>query len=461
MHTSRREKSHKRRPTNILVDGIATFLAQHDPRIYSNSSSRETAESILENPHMPKDSTDMQQDSDHVEVLVLKSEDIPKRYVLYHPMLLLNSTFASHSSAWQRFLNTLSRDQRDKLFSTIVDKFQSSGQYVTHIAANAPIERQVLCSPTATPEPDGKAIGELADKRQNVMRSPYNLQPLFGDFGPTKFVSSSGIGPSQADLNAAFWVETSQIPGIWQTWAPQWTMFSHGNVREKSRILGQQDHFPGLLEHELNQPLSKIDVVDFYVGIGYFAFSYLKRGVRRVFGWELNGWSVEGMKRGCEKNGWECLAVSVEDNSDDHELVVDTVAEALRDRPNLRCVVFQGDNKHAGKVLQSISSALEDEESALNIRHCNLGLLPTSRGSWDGAVVLLDSKQGGWLHIHENAEIAEVDAKRQLVLDALEDTKGSTTDKPWQITCAHTEMVKTYAPGVGHYVFDVKICPSR
>ena len=87
-------------------------------------------------------------------------------------------------------------------------------------------------------------------------------------------------------------------------------MFSRGNIREKARILGQirlnQSPFSGLCSGELSQDLCEIDVVDLYVGIGYFALPYLRKGVRRVFGWELNGWSVEGLRRGCIRNGFEC-----------------------------------------------------------------------------------------------------------------------------------------------------------
>ncbi|KAJ9654407.1 S-adenosylmethionine-dependent methyltransferase [Neophaeococcomyces mojaviensis] len=341
--------------------------------------------------------------------------------------------------------------------------------HVTHVAMNAPIDLPVksmaqALAPVArsgVARTNGSGITAASISDENIMRSPTNLRPLYGDFGPDSLFSTRESGPGQADSDAAFWVETSQLSGIRQVWAPRWTMFSRGNIREKGRILGQQSTFPGLTEEDLNQPLPAIDVVDFYVGIGYFALSYLKRGIRRVFGWEINGWSVEGLRRGCERNGWQCLTVSVSADVEGRDRAVGVVVKALHDMCDLRCIVFHGDNQFAEGTMAAVRDVLKKEEVAINVRHCNLGLLPTSKGSWEGGVSCIDTKWGGWLHVHENAEISQVEVKRQAILDILAAMVKTKKGNGWQISCEHTEMVKTYAPGVGHFVFDIKLWPAR
>jgi tRNA wybutosine-synthesizing protein 2 len=228
-------------------------------------------------------------------------DSIPKRYTLYPPLLLLPANVFSLTPAWTAFTLQLSAADLLILYRFIAEAFTSQG--ITHIALNSHI--------SAT-SPDGTS---------NITRSPMGLVPLYGDFGPGRLlktdVDPSGQ-PSEDDFSSAFWVHTVQNGGIFQTWAPLWTMFSRGNVSEKARILGEGT-FDGLDGEDgvLGRDLSEIAVVDMYVGIGYFAFSYLKRGVGRVYGWELNGWSVEGLRRGCQRNGWGVKVLKV-----DHEGVV-------------------------------------------------------------------------------------------------------------------------------------------
>jgi len=111
--------------------------------------------------------------------------------------------------------------------------------------------------------------------------------------------------------------------------------------------------------------------------------------------------------------------------------------------------------------MTAIGDNLEKDEVAINVRHCNLGLLPTSEGSWKGAVSCVNSKKSGWLHVHENADISQVEIKRQRVLDAVAVMVKKNKGDEWQASCEHIEMVKTYAPGVGHYVFDIKLWRAR
>lgn len=44
--------------------------------------------------------------------------------------------------------------------------------------------------------------------------------------------------------------------------------------------------------------------VDLYCGIGYFTFSYLAAGAKTILGWDLNPWSMEGLRRGAVANKW-------------------------------------------------------------------------------------------------------------------------------------------------------------
>src|SRR5699024_2143771 len=143
----------------------------------------------------------------------------------------------------------------------------------------------------------------------------------------------------------------------------------------------------------------EISVVDMYAGIGYFVFSYLKRGVKRIWGFELNGWSVEGMRRGCEANGWECKVIRVgSDGTLDR--TVEELVESLSD--SVRVVVFHGDNQYAAGMLDEVKQLMECQMAWNNIRHVNLGLLPSSRPAWDNACRMVDSRKGGWIHVHEN-----------------------------------------------------------
>lgn len=417
---------------NPLIAGITLFVQRQSLWNLKHDATHEVSHN--ESP---------QQDHPTSPPRTLNPCDIPKRYTVYEPMLLLGPNFHIHTVAWQDFYQSLKPDKLQDLFHSIADAFCRSGHRVTHVAVNAPIQAVV---DTKDPE-----------QQENVMRSPLNLQPLYGDFGPAVYLSDQQL--TSAEMSTALWVDTCQVGGIRQVWAPRWTMFSRGNIREKARILGGQGIFPGLTSIELDGPLSEIDVVDFYVGIGYFAFSYLKRGVRTVFGWDINQWSIEGLRRGCEKNGWHCLVVTVEDDANRRASVAQSVVQRLLASSPPMCVAFCGDNRSAVEIMSYIAEGLRNTEHALNIRHMNLGLLPTSQGAWEGSVRIINNKTGGWLHVHENAEIADVSNKEQQVIGGLRDVLP-VERKDWKVSCENIEMVKTYAPGVGHYVFDVKVFPE-
>ena len=383
---------------------------------------------------------------------------LPKRYTLYPPLLLLPVNFSSHTQVWQDAYSRLDAGQREDLFDSIAKAFSGAGQYVTHIAVNAPI-------------PAFEGAEETRTEGENVRRSPSNLGPLHGDFGPSTLQDPVAIAPSQDDFNAAFWVTTKQHQPISQVWAPRWTMFSRGNVTEKNRILGENcsSPFEGLVESELGQAIGEVDVVDMYVGIGYFAFSYLARGVKRVWGWDLNHWSVEGLRRGCEVNGWRCLLVRVAENGSLEGTTVEDLAKSIIESDQgeadeqVRCVVFGGDNKWSAQILGTLDKVMQDygrSHTELGVRHVNLGLLPTSAQSWAHAVVAINAQLGGWVHVHENVDIHNVNAKSQEIVAELIRLLARHKVGRWQVRCQHVEQVKTYGPGIVHCVFDVLVEPQ-
>ncbi|KAL7272919.1 S-adenosylmethionine-dependent methyltransferase [Rhizina undulata] len=309
----------------------------------------------------------------------------PKRWSLYPPLALLPPTSFT-SPPWTTYLSTLSQEAVESFYSAITHALSA-----THLATNAPIP--------------------ASDR----MRKPTGLVPLHGDFGPEVLAPT----PERRDLEAAFWASTRQN-GIFQTWAPRYSMFSRGNIVEKARVLG----FPRVAGG---------NVADLYAGIGYFVFSYVKAGASTVFAWEINPWSCEALMRGARENGWKARLVRAGED----------VAEV---DPDTRILLFAEDNKFAGKRIEELGLR--------GVRHVNLGLLPTSQGSWETALNVVDAE--GWVHVHENVKEEEIERKTEEVVRefvTLEEIKGGRR----KIVCEHVEKVKTFAPGVVHCVMDLFI----
>lgn len=379
--------------------------------------------------------------SEHGFSLETLPSALPKRFTIYEPLLLLSPNALTTPSEWGALYASLDTQQRQVLHTSIVRAFRSTG--VTHLAINAPI---------ASTDDHGK---------ENRMRSPGGLVPLHGDFGGDPRQQDS-VPPGPSDFQNALWVRTVQNKGIVQVWAPVYTMFSRGNVTEKARILGQQGRFEGLDAESLGgQEVGDVAVVDMYAGIGYFVFSYLGRGVRRVWGWEINGWSVEGLRRGCLENGWGCRVVKV-DSDGRVDGSIPGLIGSLDD--SVRAVIFHGDNSHAGGVLGAIRQCMDSQRAWNSIRHVNLGLLPTSSPSWDNACRMVDPQKGGWLHVHENVDIRQIEQKREEIVTSLgalwRQAQGHRVPAEPVVECRHVEHVKTYAPGIMHCIFDVQLPPQ-
>jgi tRNA wybutosine-synthesizing protein 2 len=331
-------------------------------------------------------------------------------YTVYGCMLLLSPN-AFESPAWQDY-----REENDKLDLERLYELMCHHLKITHIAINKPI-------PVLREE----------DSSENIVRSPTNFTPLYGDFGS----DSASSPPTSSDFNTAFWV-TAKQNGIFQTWAPRWTMFSRGNISEKSRLLSLPSVKEAVDQGKTDGKGSA--TVDLYAGIGYFAFSYLKAGVEKVLCWDLNPWSAEGLKRGATANKWSMGALSGDG------AIQDLVGSQTR------LLVFNEPNEHASDRIRSMREDLPP------IRHVNCGLLPTSRGSWQTAVEILDRELGGWMHIHENFAVDEIDQKAEEVRFSIQQLawKGGRTGT---VKVGHVNRLKSYAPGVMHCVLDLYIPP--
>ena len=237
-------------------------------------------------------------------------------------------------------------------------------------------------------------------------------------------------------------------------------MFSRGNAKEKARILSL-DSVRTTVEGSQNG----CTAVDLYAGIGYFAFCYRKAGVRCVLGWELSPWSVEGLRRGAAMNGWRAkILEGAEDSVADGDCVSSKpVNDGEGAMPDF--IVFREDNRNAATRMRALRRTIPP------VRHVNCGLLPSSRGSWDTALRMLDPSEGGWLHLHENIAIGEIDEQAHAILaevQGIADSLVETGDfgragtaghvqksKSIILELEHVEKVKTYAPGVMHCVLDV------
>ncbi|KAG9239167.1 tRNA wybutosine-synthesizing protein-like protein [Amylocarpus encephaloides] len=333
----------------------------------------------------------------------------PKRWVVYPPMVLLPSG-SFEGEAWMGVQHA-ARESIDEVWLkilTTVGRREGKG-LLTHLAINNGIPLN------------------YGGADENILRTPTGLRILYGDFGPS--LSPSAI-PTSEHFEEAFWVSARQN-GITQIWAPRYTMFSRGNIKEKARIL--DFHHGTFGERKRGKELLKEEAaIDLYAGIGYFVFSYVKMGMSSVVGFELNPWSVEGLRRGALANGWSIRVVKDgEEWNSDGEMIT----------------IFQEDNAIALKRSQGATGSW-----LRKITHVNCGLLPSSDGSWDTALGFLT--RGGWLHLHENVGVNDIDTRKGAIEAILSKNQRL---RETEVKVEHVELVKTFAPGVWHCVFDVYV----
>ncbi|KAH3667796.1 hypothetical protein WICMUC_005196 [Wickerhamomyces mucosus] len=327
--------------------------------------------------------------SNKVELLDL----IPKKYTLYPPMMLINNQNTFDSPQWVKFLSNI--DATNFFQNLLAFCFKD----ITHIAINKPIIEQ------------------------DIMRRPFNLVPIHGDFGPEP-TEQSYDNPTEEDFQKAFWCSALQN-GIYQTWAPRYTMFSRGNIKEKTRILNN---------------FKRIDqkvVIDMYAGIGYFTLSYLKKNAANLICFELNPWSIKGLTKGLEKNKYTYKVIKHED-------------EITEVDPNIKVLIFHESNEF-------IIDRLAKLKKVFPITHINLGLLPSSKPAWSLAVSAFERysiESKCEIHIHENLKVQELDGFLGAACTELETTpvRSDLSIRP-----IHLEKIKTFAPDVWHICADIEI----
>ncbi|OLN92158.1 tRNA wybutosine-synthesizing protein 2 [Colletotrichum chlorophyti] len=369
------------------------------------------------------------------ELSTLLSQHTPKRFTIYEPMLLLPSG-SFDKGPWRTLLGhpDVDAEKSHQLWTAILREVSKTGSStLTHLAVNEGIPLQ------SSTGPDYGA----SDKGDNILRTPSGLKILLGDFGPPL----NPAEPSAQDFEAAFWVSTKQN-GIFQTWAPRWTMFSRGNIKEKTRLLEFHTQ-PGTakMPHRRRPASSLKDpwAVDLYAGIGYFTFSYAKLGLK-VLCWELNPWSVEALRRGAVANGWRVRVVQGADLQ---------FASTKLLAGDEQIIVFLQDNQEAASRIAEIRAS----GTTVDILHVNGGLLPTSEPTWRPAWGMTSASIGDcWLHLHENVGIHEIESRRaeiQRLYDGW--AAAAATEDGRTAKVEHVELVKTYAPDVWHCVFDVHI----
>ncbi|KAL8957747.1 MAG: hypothetical protein Q9183_005978 [Haloplaca sp. 2 TL-2023] len=378
-------------------------------------------------------------------------------YTIYTPMLLLPPTFLSREP-WPRLLAGPLNPHLPALYEGICKRLA-----VTHIATNGHIPALVpgtsQCNRATEPDPsmpqpniERHPITSDAEPEPNILRSPTNLTPLHGDFG------KPGVPSRSQNLREAFWVSAVQNR-ITQSWAPLHTMFSRGNISEKARLLS--------LDSVTTLRYKQFTAVDLYAGIGYFAFSYAKAASGcKVLCWELNRWSIEGLKRGAQHNGWSTRVI--ENGDEENHLFGDRYTEdGKRKTIEERILVFYRSNTCAVRAVDALRERIPP------VRHVNCGYLPTSRDSWRTAFDVLDKDLGGWIHAHENVSVKEIERRRVEIVESFTDLAKSyltrsdwsavfnTECQPFSVECQHVERVKTYAPGIIHCVFDIAFLPRK
>ena len=114
-------------------------------------------------------------------------------------------------------------------------------------------------------------------------------------------------------------------------------------------------------------------------------------------------------------------------------------------------VVVLEDNRFAAGRVARLGGLLE-------VVHVNCGFLPSSEGVWRDAWAMVGGGDG-WLHLHENVGVGEIEARRGAVQGLLDQWGEEEEGKEARVE--HVELVKTFAPGVWHCVFDVFITRSN
>jgi tRNA wybutosine-synthesizing protein 2 len=303
------------------------------------------------------------------------------------------------------------------------------------------------------------AICDILSVKRIAIKNPGGIQN--NDFRSPNLTLVHGFCRESMTRNGEFSTWAQRIEnGIIQTWDITKCMFSIGNISEKLRVASFS------CENEV--------IVDLFAGIGYFVLPYLIHAkAKHVYACEWNPASVIALKRNLQLN-----RIS-----------------------NSKYTIFEGDNRLVCPA--NIADRL------------NLGLIPSSEGSYETAVRALRDKLGGILHIHgnvrrekgrtkncdtieSNAKFLNEDENQRTPQFSTDSTMGPKSDKiilhanssvsdskydewkewsyqtaqkigcllnkkdghcTWVLTMIHLEHVKAFAPFVDHMVLDIQCKP--
>lgn len=223
-------------------------------------------------------------------------------------------------------------------------------------------------------------------------------------------------------LGQSGWVKHSEN-GIKYCYDVTKCMFSSGNVTEKLR-LSQLD-------------CSSEVVVDLFAGIGYFTLTYLVHSrAKLVHACEWNNHAVQSLE-----------------------------ASLVENRVRERCVIHAGDNRVVAPV------GVADR--------VNLGLIPSSEGSWETACRCLKSS-GGTLVVHGNVNSLSIEPRvlslatsfkekypvrevwcmwSEMVRISFQEILKKVHTMNWVVETKHFERVKSYAPHINHLVVELFCSP--
>ncbi|KAL9816413.1 putative transferase [Arabidopsis thaliana] len=140
-------------------------------------------------------------------------------------------------------------------------------------------------------------------------------------------------------------------------------------------------------------------------------FSHFLAKAKLVYACEWNPHAIEALRRNVEAN---------------------SVSE--------RCIILEGDNRITAP--KGVADRV------------NLGLIPSSEGSWVTAIQAL-RPEGGILHVHGNVKDSDESSWGEHVTKTLSDI-ARAEGRSWEVTVEHIEKVKWYAPRIRHLVADVR-----
>lgn len=217
--------------------------------------------------------------------------------------------------------------------------------------------------------------------------------------------------PDDTGPGSPGWIKVTE-QGIGQSLDMTRVMFSRGNISEKIRF------------GKLVQPGEQL--LDMYAGIGYYTLPALVIGkAAHVVACEWNEHAVNALR------------FNVQDN-----------------KVSDRVTILQGDCR----------VSCQEHGLVNRFDRISLGLLPSAEGGWRTAIKAL-GPNGGWLHIHANVPVQEVEdwsfwMSRELwnlVQQERSDKCSCNDPDKWIVLCHHVEKVKSFAPTVAHYVADVYV----